>query len=70
MPSAIHRRKLGTERRHIERDSLWIFIQQGRHPLHGRAQVPASRGFGPLASLSNKQCDGLSVAEVLKRNIQ
>jgi len=26
--------------------------------------------IGPLASLSNKQCDGLSAAEVLKRDIQ
>jgi hypothetical protein len=29
-----------------------------------------SRALGPLANLSNKQCDGLSVAEVLKRDIQ
>jgi len=28
------------------------------------------KSIGPLASLSNKQCDGLSVAEVLKRDIQ
>jgi hypothetical protein len=28
------------------------------------------KSIGPLASLTNKQCDGLSVAEVLKRDIQ
>ena len=28
------------------------------------------KSVGPLASLSNKQCDSLSVAEVLKRDIQ
>jgi hypothetical protein len=28
------------------------------------------KSIGPLASLSNKQCDGLSVAEVLKRDIR
>jgi len=28
------------------------------------------KSIGPLASLSNKQRDGLSVAEVLKRDIQ
>jgi hypothetical protein len=28
------------------------------------------KSVGPLASLSNKQCDGLSAAEVLKRDIQ
>jgi hypothetical protein len=28
------------------------------------------KSVGPLASLSSKQCDGLSVAEVLKRDIQ
>jgi hypothetical protein len=28
------------------------------------------KSIGPLVSLSNKQCDGLSVAEVLKRDIQ
>jgi len=28
------------------------------------------KSIGPLASLSNKQRDGLSVAEVLKRDVQ
>jgi hypothetical protein len=27
------------------------------------------KGIGPLASLSNEQCDGLSVAEVLKETV-
>ena len=34
-----------------------------------RRGIPV-KNIGPLASLSNKQCDGLSVAEVLKRDIQ
>jgi hypothetical protein len=34
-----------------------------------RRGIPV-KSIGRLASLSNKQCDGLSVAEVLKRDIQ
>jgi hypothetical protein len=34
------------------------------------ATAHASANAPPFTSLSNKQCDGLSVAEVLKRDIQ
>jgi hypothetical protein len=39
------------------------------HTRNGHQVGNPLKRIGPLASLSNKQRDGLSVAEVLKRNV-
>ena len=53
-------------------EQTWLYRGPGvrARPATGiRRGIPV-KSVGPLASLSNKQCDSLSVAEVLKGDIQ